>query len=487
MGAFLLGGLPFWAFNLTHHWATFATGARFQGHFSGVETARIVFLDLLPVVLGVRPFMDQPAHLPGLLAWTAPLIVGAAVTLLLVRVVSGLGRLRREPPRAGEAMLLIGIAVSLGVVCYGGYIRVPRYLLPLIPLIALVLARTAQLTWRWTRVGTVLWVTVYLVAVGLDLAPDITALHAEARDRYRQERAVDARLFELLRAKDLTRAYTFEYWLGPRLTFDAPGIIVAQPFNDRYPPFTLAVDRSSEPVYVVQAGVETFRAWMEVLGITAREDKVGAYRVFHDFTRPPVRPLARGSFTVTASPGRGDAASVLDGDVDTGWSSGRGATDSAWLEVDLGAEHLVSGVALVNDRAERLPDDLVVLVERAGGWRKVAALAPQGVAARWENGAIRITPSRTLTVRFEPVATDAFDSWRRDRRAVGVWPSSSFWAPRPRDPPRTRLPSWSRAAVGSRTRTTSGRLSSDTTKRCGARRTTPPAMRPSYGSAHSCG
>jgi hypothetical protein len=62
-------------------------------------------------------------------------------------------------------------------------------------------------------------------------------------------------------------------------------------------------------------------------------------------------------------------------------------------------------VALVNDRAERLPDDLVVLVERAGGWRKVAALAPQGVAARWENGAIRITPSRTLTVRFEPVAT----------------------------------------------------------------------------------
>jgi hypothetical protein len=35
----------------------------------------------------------------------------------------------------------------------------------------------------------------------------------------------------------------------------------------------------------------------------------------------------------------------------------------------------------------------------------VAALAPQGVAARWDNGAIRITPSRTLSVRFNPVAT----------------------------------------------------------------------------------
>jgi hypothetical protein len=90
--------------------------------------------------------------------------------------------------RAGEVPLLMeGIALT------GAWVDKERGLLSLI---ALVLARTAQLTWRWTRVGTVLWVTVYLVAVGLDLAPDITALHAEARDRYRQERAVDARLFE---------------------------------------------------------------------------------------------------------------------------------------------------------------------------------------------------------------------------------------------------------------------------------------------------
>jgi hypothetical protein len=73
--------------------------------------------------------------------------------------------------------------------------------------------------------------------------------------------------------------------------------------------------------------------------------------------------------------------------------------------VDLGAERPVSGVTLINDRAERLPDDLVVLAESAGApLQPVGVLAPQGVAARWENGAIRITPSRTLTVRFGPVA-----------------------------------------------------------------------------------
>jgi 4-amino-4-deoxy-L-arabinose transferase-like glycosyltransferase len=407
-GAFLLGSLPFWVYNLTHDWATVATGARFQGRLSGSETARILALDLLPVVLGVRSGTDQPSHLPGPLAWTIPLIAGGAILLLLVRVVGGIGRLRRDAGRAGEALLLIGIAVTLGVVWYGGYVRVPRYLLPLIPLIALILARAAQLTWRRTRAGTIVWVAAYLLAVGMDLAPDITALGSAGRARYRKEREADARLFELLRAKDLRHTYAFDYWLAPRLTFEARGeIIVAQPFNDRYPPHTLAVDRSPHPAYVVQAGVETFRAWLDATRVTAREDAVGQYHVFHDFTPPPdARPLARSAFTVRASAGRGEAASLLDAQLDTGWSSARGPDGSAWIEVDLGAERLVNGVTLVNDRVERVPEDLAVMTESAGAkLRQVAALAPQGLAARWENGAIRITPSRTLTVRFEPVAT----------------------------------------------------------------------------------
>ena len=405
LGAFGLGSLPFWAYNLSHDWATFATAARFQGRLTGTETARVLFFDLLPVLLGVRAATDQPAHLPGPLAWTIPLIAGGAVALLLVRVVRGLGRLRREPARAGEALLLAGVAVTLSVIWYGGYVLVPRYLLPLVPLLALVLARAAQLTWRWTRAGTVAWVVVYLVAVGVDLVPDITALHPEARARYRQEREADARLFAFLRATDRQRAYALDYWLAPRLTFEArTEIIVAQPFNDRYPPHTQAVDASPRPAYVIQAGVETFRHRLAALGGTARERAVGDYRIFYDFAPPPdAVPLARSGWSVRASEGRGEAASVVDARLETGWSSARGPEGSAWLEVGLGVERWLSGVTLVTDRAERIPDDLVVMTD-ATGPQPIATLIPQGLAPRWVNGAPRITPSRTLTIRFEPVS-----------------------------------------------------------------------------------
>jgi hypothetical protein len=217
--------------------------------------------------------------------------------------------------------------VTLGVVWYGGYIRVPRYLLPLVPLLALVLARTAQLTWRVTRVGTVVWVAAYLLAVGMDLAPDITALRPAARDRWRQERAADARLFDALRAKDLRKAYAFDYWLAPRLTFDARGeIIVAEPFNDRHPPHTRLVDRSSRPAYVVQAGVETFRAWLEATRITSREDAVGPSRA-----RASRCARARGAATprtcsMPASTPGGPASAARRAPRGSRWTSAR----SAW-------------------------------------------------------------------------------------------------------------------------------------------------------------
>ncbi|HSD66617.1 MAG TPA: hypothetical protein VLF95_07940, partial [Vicinamibacteria bacterium] len=46
LGSFALGSLPFWLYNLTHDWATFATGARFAGGESASAAARFLVTSL---------------------------------------------------------------------------------------------------------------------------------------------------------------------------------------------------------------------------------------------------------------------------------------------------------------------------------------------------------------------------------------------------------------------------------------------------------
>ena len=269
----------------------------------------------LPVVLGVRSGTDQPAHLPGPLAWTIPVVVGGAVLLLLARVVGGprtpparcRRRRRGAPPDRDRRDARRGLVRRVR----------PRPALPPAPgppARARPRARgpadVALDAGRDRRVGG------RVPPRRRDgpgsrhhgaLAGGPGPVPAGARGRRAALRRRSARRT----CGRPTPSTTGSPPASP--SRPAGSIIVAQPFNDRHPPHTLAVDRSPRPAYVVQAGVETFRAWLDAMRVTSREDVVGEYHVFHDFTPPPdVRPLARSAFTVRASAGRGEAASVLD-------------------------------------------------------------------------------------------------------------------------------------------------------------------------------
>jgi Dolichyl-phosphate-mannose-protein mannosyltransferase len=406
VGAFGLASLPFWVYNLSHDWATFGVGLQFQGREPAAEAGRTIFTELLPVVLGMREWVNTPSFLP----WPASLVIPIAVVTTIawsaVRVVGGARRLRQDPALAGEALLLLTLAVTIGVVWYGRFVRVPRYLVPVAPVLALLLARACQLAWRRAPVVAAVGAGVYLLAVGIPLVSEVTVLRPARLAAYRAERAADEALFEFLRVRDLTRVYSFEHWLAPRLTFDARAeVIVAEAWNERYTPHVDAVDRSPHPAYVVRSEHEAMRAWLRSLGVRARETQVGGYTVFHDFTPPPeAAPLARSTWTVRTSVGRGASASIVDAQLDTGWAAAKGPPRSAWVEVDLGAEHPVSGVVLMTDRSDRIPGRLAILAEGDGGARReVTTVVTNGVTVTWLNGAPRIRPGRTLTARFPPI------------------------------------------------------------------------------------
>jgi hypothetical protein len=400
VGAFAAGSAPFWAYNLTHDWATFATGARFRGGHSAGEATWLLLADHLPVVLGVKEYVGSPPYLPGPLAWIPPLVAGAAVALLLGRAVLAGGRLRRDPARAGEALLVLALAVVLGVVWAGRYVQVPRYVLPVAPILALVLARACQLVWRWSRVGTALAVVAYLGAVGAGLASDLAVLWPSARAAYWRGQADDAALFALLRERGLTQVYAYDYWLAPRLTFDAAeSILVAEPFRDRHPAYTRAVDASRRVAYVSRGRLESFERWMEASGIAARRSDVGAYSVYWSFTPPPAgRPLPRAEWTVTATAGHGEPAHLIDGRLESGWASAGGPGGSARIVVDLGLPQPVAGVTLVTDHPRRLPHTLDVSLDG----KRAVRVETGGFTVAWRNDAPRTVPGHTLTVRFAP-------------------------------------------------------------------------------------
>jgi hypothetical protein len=410
LGAFLLGSAPFWLYNLTHDWATFATGARFAGRESPVEAARVVLQDLMPVILGVQDYVNTPPFLPWPFSLAAPVVAGAAVALLLGRVLwHGWRGVRRDPGLAGEALVLLTLAVTLGAVWYGRFLSVPRYLVPVAPPLALALARACQLTWRRAPALAVAGAAVYLGAVGVGLVGDLTVLWPETRAAYRAERAQDAALFDFLRARNLRLAYGYEYWLTARLTFDArEEIVIAEPYNDKHPPYTEAVDASPRPAYVVRGGLGLFENWIAALQLREfGHGQVGPYAVFWGFAPPaPVAPVPRAGWSVQVSPGTGEPAGLADGRLDTGWSSAPGPPVAAWVEVTLPRPAVVTGAVLATDQPEHVPQQLLINVADDGvPPRTISRYETGGFTASWRNGALRAVPSRALVVRFPPVET----------------------------------------------------------------------------------
>jgi 4-amino-4-deoxy-L-arabinose transferase-like glycosyltransferase len=426
VGALVLGSLPFWLYNLAHDWATFATGARFRSALTPGEAAQRLLLELLPVVLGMKAHPREPPLVPWPLAVLIPVIVTAAVGLLVVRVVAGARRLRRDPEAAGEALLVVAVVVTVGVVWVGRFVTTARYLVPLAPVLALVLARACQLLWQRARPAAAALAGVYLALVGTGLASELAVLWPAGRQAYGSERTADRALLTLLGQEGLTRVYAFGYWLAPRLMFDALGegadtLVVAEPYGGRYPPHQRAVDASPRPAYVVRGEAERFRGWLAGARVTARHHRMESYDVFWDFTPPPPRDpaLPRTALALHLGPGRGAPADLVDGDLASGWTSDPGAPGPARIDVELDRPRAVSGVTLLTDDPRRLPRDLVVRAGDGPVLHRAARMDVGGVVLAWRDGAPRVAPDRTLTLRFAPV--EAHTVRLVDRGPGGPW------------------------------------------------------------------
>ena len=149
LAGFFVGSLPFWIWNATHGWASFASSNSGSAGLGGAPRAVLsLFRDRLPKLLD-----------PGFLGTAGGRAAAAFAILLVLFAVATLLRRRRELPAIAPlliSLLFFGFFFGLAYVCSSfGQMNTPRYLLPAVPLFAILAGAAFGVLFRDRRRITV--------------------------------------------------------------------------------------------------------------------------------------------------------------------------------------------------------------------------------------------------------------------------------------------------------------------------------------------
>lgn len=340
--AFIVGGLPYWLYNVRNDFVSFemfgrSSGADFFGQVSGL------FTEALPIILGARRFWQIRDVFPGasICIWLLSVLgLLAAIYFRRVELRSGGDRLF-----AGVELLLLFIVATLAVFAISsfGYLsQAPRYLLPLyaaiLPLMGFVLSRLYE---KSKRIALVLCCAV----IGLHLAscyygsralpgePFVYKGQRVSKDHTGLIRWLDQRQIRWVKTN---------YWIGYRLAFESDErikfLIFQKPHQERIKSYRAEAEQHSTaemPYVLVPSQAALVKHALQALGYTFKAAQVSGYTVIHS-----IEPLYDDLEVLQLAPEsieanyRSEAArEAIDGKRSTRWGSGR--PQGADMRVDL--------------------------------------------------------------------------------------------------------------------------------------------------------
>jgi hypothetical protein len=252
----------------------------------------------VPVLLGLgqpttsQAMFDQDwVQRPAGHLWVAALAL-LVLGVVLIAFVPAVRRLVQcgigaEAEPAILVLLALAVPPAVALTRFGFFVSEPRYALPLygtVPLLAGFLWRVPWRSARWTVLGLVVAFNIWsLLSTDQRLwrpedTPDSTA-------------ATRAELVQFLTAGDRHQMYT-DYWIGYPVMFETHETVLAYVISggfNRYLPPADNVQRTPNPAWVFEPGMDSERAFLDQLAATGgRADAVNVsiYRVYLD-----VQPL----------------------------------------------------------------------------------------------------------------------------------------------------------------------------------------------------
>ena len=237
---FVLGALPWLAWNVTHGWNAVIPRSVAGADSSYLGRLGDFFTIVLPSWLGLR--------VPYSLEWMPNRPIGVA---LLALALAGFALLLLRRPQGLELLLLVGIAFPFlyAASSFTYWVAEPRYLVFLAPVPALLLG------WCLARAG----LTFTVVGLAAALAFSILGLNEIERQDY-QPGPPDAHgpadlepVLETLERSGVDRVRA-NYWIAYRITFESDERVIASPGFWRYQPYRDLVAADPSPGWVFVAG-----------------------------------------------------------------------------------------------------------------------------------------------------------------------------------------------------------------------------------------
>lgn len=348
VAAFLLGSLPFWIYNLEHNFTSFgmfshASLSEAGSHLLGA------FSVALPILLGGRRLWAAHDIFPG-----ATIIALAPVGLLMIYLMFArrkqfgqllCGKVCPETPIELFVIFVFGALAVFSLSSFGGFVEEPRYLLPLYPALAIVVAASLEVLAGKSR--------LFAVAFGiLLLSLNLMSCYLGGRALpgqpfvYKGERvSVDHKeLINWLEQNNIKWVRT-NYWIGYRLAFETgektrfmmfqePGQVRIDSYENEGAPV-----EAKSPFVLVPAQASLVEVGLKTLHIDYRKVKLSNYDVIYDL-RPryhDLEPVPLGGLVVSASDGTLAPALAMDGKLDTRWGSGQPQHPGQEFEIKFGS------------------------------------------------------------------------------------------------------------------------------------------------------
>lgn len=329
--AFILGGLPYWIYNLQNDFISFAMfgGAASKDLFVHIEG---LFTKALPMIFGAVRFWSDDSIFPGAIA-LGYILYGIPLVWAL-GAFSKLGNSRhnhkeRHKERIWALRLMSLLSFSILIIfttsSFGYLVQAPRYLLPLyVPLMVITGAFVAWLFRNVPALGFSWMITL----VGFNLASaylDVRAVggepHVYAGERVSKDHSV---LLEWLEDANINHVRS-NYWIGYRLAFETKEkvtfSIYQEPHQIRIPEYENGGENS--PLILVPSQAGRVENAFRVLGVKYDRIEISGYVVLFNIKQNILisSPISGSIIKATSSHHQDTASLALDGALDTRWGS----------------------------------------------------------------------------------------------------------------------------------------------------------------------